>query len=118
MKIAVTRCDGDTEILILNDPVKVYEGTSQAHIHSAEGMDHYFRLSDGCYDGWGYGCPDCAWTAEQAATYQKQIQSERDFIPLTFARFCSLRLRRWLQSARWWWGYLWQKPGYPKWGKR
>jgi len=54
VKLAVTRCDGDTEIIVLRDPVKVYEGTSRAHIQSAEGMDHYFRLSDGHYDGWAW----------------------------------------------------------------
>jgi hypothetical protein len=31
VKIAVTRCDGDTEILILNEPVQVFEGSAQAH---------------------------------------------------------------------------------------
>jgi len=112
MKLAVTRCDGDTEILILNDPVKVYEGTVQAHIHSAEGMDHYFRLSDGCYDGYSMSAPEQGWTEEQAKTMRDAVQKERLFIPLTLARFCELRLRRWYRTIMYWWGYLLRKPGY------
>jgi hypothetical protein len=66
MKIAVTRCDGDMEILILNDPIHIYEGCAggQSSIHSAEGMDHFFRLSDGRYDGYGMGAPEQGWTQE------------------------------------------------------
>ena len=48
MKLAVTRCDGDTEIIVLRDPVKVYEGTSQAHIQSAE---EGWITTSGCLTG-------------------------------------------------------------------
>lgn len=118
MKIAVTRCDGDTEVIILSEPVQVYEGTHQAHIHSADGMDHYFRLSDGCYDGYGCGCPAPGWTPEQAMTLRESIQSQRMFVPLTCARFVGLRIRKIWRTARWWYGYLLQKDGYPKFGGR
>lgn len=120
MKIAVTRCDGDTEILILSEPVKVYEGCvgGQGHIHSADGMDHYFRLSDGCYDGYGCGIPDPGWTAQQAVTLREQINSQRMFVPLTVGRFVELRLRKVWRKARWWYGYTLQLPGYPRWRDR
>lgn len=115
MKIAVTRCDGDTEIIVLNDPVKVYEGSSQAHIHSAEGMDHYFRLSDGCYDGLAMGIPTGSpCTQQQAESYLEALMDQRKIIPLTVQRFCFLCVRRWYRKLQWWKGCLLQLPGYPK----
>lgn len=116
MKIAVTRSNGDTEIIVLVDPVEVCEGKHQASIHSADGMDHYFRLSDGCYDGWGYGVP--SWTDEQAKTLAQQISESRKVIPLTLSRFISLTIYRYYKKAVWWKGYLLQLPGYPRWGQR
>jgi hypothetical protein len=118
MKLAVTRCDGDTEIIVLNEPVHVSEGCvgGQACIHSADGMDHYFRLSDGCYDGYGMGCPGEGWTEQQAVTLRESLQDQRMLTPLTFRRFCYLKVCKLVRWARWWSGYLQQKPGYPKFG--
>lgn len=116
MKIAVTRCDGDTEVLVLVEPVQVFEGKHQAHIHSADGTDHYFRLSDGCYDGYGMGVP--GWTPEQANTLREQFESGRRFVPMTFARFCYLKVDKLWRKLRWWRGYLLQLEGYPKCGSR
>jgi hypothetical protein len=118
MKIAVTRCDGDIEIIILTEPVRVFEGSTQAHIHSADGMDHYFTKPDGFYDGWGRGLPDEGWTQQQATTMLDEIKNQRMIISLTFARFIGLRVKRIRRFLQWWTGYLLQQPGYPKFGSR
>lgn len=116
MKIAVTRADGNTELLLLNGPVTIHEGGQyQSHIHSAEGFDHYFQ-PDGYYDGWGLGCPDnSCWTKEQAQTYIKAAQDERRIVPLTFARFAWLKLRDMRRRAVFWKVVLLRLPGYPNW---
>jgi hypothetical protein len=115
MKLAVTRYDGDTEIIVLTEPVTVTESQYQPHIHSADGMDYYFRR-DGFYDGWGRGC--CGWTGEQAKTLLRSIEEQRKRIPLTTARFLSLKARNLLRTFRWWKGYILQETGYPRWGQR
>lgn len=112
MKLAVTRCDGDTEIIILNDPVQVFEGTHQAHIHSAEGMDHYFRLSDGKYDGYGRSAPDQGWTSNQAATYLEQMDSERRIIPVTIRGILWERLKRVRWFLVWRYNHLLGRKGF------
>ncbi|HKN69999.1 MAG TPA: hypothetical protein VJX30_03145 [Terriglobales bacterium] len=111
MKLAVTRCDGDTEIIVLRDPVKVYEGTSQAHIQSAEGMDHYFRLSDGHYDGWAWGPPG-GCTQEQAKTYIGAMQRERRIIPVSIRNILKQRLHKVWWSWRCRWGRFTKEPGF------
>ncbi len=112
MKLAVTRCDGDTEIIILNDPVQVYEGTAQAHIHSAEGMDHYFRLSDGKYDGYGAGAPEQGWTQEQAKTMLEAMSSQRQIIPLSIRAILKERARKAIWFVRWHWNHFLGTPGF------
>lgn len=110
MKIAVTRCDGDTEVLVLNGPVLVYESEFQASIHSAEGMDHFFRSSDGKYDGYGFGAPDQGWTEQQAKTMLAGIQ--RTIIPATIRGILWQRARKAWQNVYWWYGHLMGKPGF------
>lgn len=54
MKLRVQRVDGSIETISIVGPVEIDEGRTMAHIHSAEGLDHYFNF-DGSYDGWGMG---------------------------------------------------------------
>ena len=121
MKIAVVGCDGDTEIITLNGPVEIHEGDVMGYLHSAEGYDHYFYTGKerlGRYDGWGLGAPDQGWTQEQAMTYLRATQSERETISLTFRRFLYFKFRKLRKWVVWWKGYLLQEPGYPRWGER
>ena len=115
MKIAVTRCDGDTEIIVLNEPVQVFEGNTQAHIHSADGMDYYFRKSDGCYDGWSMGFPSEGWTPDQAKTLIESVLSQRAIVPLTLTRFIELKLTRYWRRIVFWKGCALGLEGYPRW---
>jgi hypothetical protein len=55
MKLRVQRGDGSIETISIVGPVEIDEGRTMAHIHSAEGLDHYFTF-DGHYDGWGMAC--------------------------------------------------------------
>lgn len=112
MKIAVTRCDGDTEILTLNEPLRLVEGLSQAMIHSAEGMDHFFRLSDGKYDGWGAGAPDQEWTEEQEKTMISHISSQRQIILVTIRSILIVRLKKVAWFIRWHWNHFLKTPGF------
>lgn len=113
MKIAVTRCDGDTEILTLQEPVKLSEAPrGQACLHSAEGLEHFFRVSDGRYDGWGCGAPAQGWTPQQGQTFVEQISGQRQIVPVTIRGIIWQRLRKKWQWIRWWYGHLMREPGF------
>jgi hypothetical protein len=112
MKIAVTRCDGDTEILTLTDPVKITDGPGQACIHNANGVDHFFRLSDGRYDGYGIGAPDEGWTQNQAQTISDAFQVERKIIPVSIRYILAARLRKIWWFVRWHFYHALGKEGF------
>lgn len=114
MKIAVIRCDGDIEILVLNEPIRICDGLSggQSSIHSAEGMDHFFRPSDGRYDGWGTGMPSPGWSEEQASTAIKAIQEARTVIPVTIRGVLMQRVYKLRQYIVWWYGHITGKSGF------
>lgn len=114
MKIAVTRCDGGTEILTLSDPVTINEGRRQAHIHDASGIDHFFRAEDGYYDGWGMGTPGEGWNPAQGQTLIEYVQNARVEVPLTLQRFLWFKVRSIYKWAQFHWNNLWRKPGYPR----
>ena len=111
MKLAVMRCDGDAEILTLNDPVKVTDGPGQACIHSADGVDHFFRLSDGRYDGYGIGAPDQGWTTEQAMTLNDHFHTGRVIIPVTIRGILASRITKARWFVTWHWNHFMGRPG-------
>ena len=57
MKLKLQRRDGQHETISIVGPVEVHHGEKMDHLHSADGMDHYFWSDDGTYDGWGMGAP-------------------------------------------------------------
>lgn len=98
MRIAVTRCDGDTEIINLHGTVIISDGPGQARIHCADGTDHFFCLSDGKYDGYGLGAPDEGWTQAQAETMLRSFDSGRQIIHLSVTRILIDRFVRFFRQ--------------------
>ena len=75
MKIRVIRAsDHAQEVISVISPLAVTEGNYLSHLHSAEGMDHYFT-PDGYYDGWGLAT-ECI--LPEAAEKIEQIEKDRE----------------------------------------
>lgn len=75
MKMHVVGYEGRHEVINVVGPVEIHHGEKMDHLHSADGMDHYF-LHDGTYDGWGKSA--VGMTAEEAVADIERIERERE----------------------------------------
>jgi len=80
MKIQVVRTDGRVETLELAGALyaKEPEPNGQGSLQLANGMTHFFRATDGAYDGWSVNVSELNLTNDHdALAIIEQIESAR-----------------------------------------
>ncbi len=77
MRIRVQNAGGRIETITLVPPVTITLGPAQNVISDASGMEHFFGIDDGYYDGWGMAMPP-ATNLEAAVERIARVEEDRE----------------------------------------